>query len=304
MNLTNIIEREDESTYKSDILALIKSNKFEESIEKDYYGKKGIIKRTIGIGKVNVKVYEEEEEEDDPKNKEFKINNNNNNENKINEIIDKKEQENKEQNNNNILFKSSELVESKTFEHNGKEENQNPSSCNSVLIEEIKIENNNKISESINKNKKKKKKSIKYYNNNKNNSINFNIDGKKFIIKVKWCLSYNEKSEENINVKLSTIYPGSQIIHWGIFTSNSPKTWSIPPKEYYPKFTNENINKALETKFENFKDKQERIISIILPKQLNKNENVEVIYFVVYDPIKNLWYNNFKRNFTILFNFK
>ena len=31
---------------------------------------------------------------------------------------------------------------------------------NPVLIEEIKIENNNKISESINKNKKKKKKMI------------------------------------------------------------------------------------------------------------------------------------------------
>jgi len=91
-------------------------------------------------------------------------------------------------------------------------------------------------------------------------------------------------------------------MHWGIFTSNSPKAWLLPPKAYYPKLTNENKN-ALETKFDVSKEKQERIISIILPKKIN-NEDISGIYFVIYDPIKNLWYNNFKRNFKIQFNNK
>ena len=144
-----------------------------------------------------------------------------------------------------------------------------------------------------------KESQINNYKEKENNSINFNIDGKKFVIKAKWYFSYNEKNEKIININLSTIYPGSQIMHWAIYKSKSPKKWSLPPKLYYPKLTRK-INNILETEFI-LNEKKERIISLELPNRLNNKEYIEGIHFVIYDPIKDIWYNNFGYNFTIKF---
>ena len=281
---------EDENTIKKEIL--------EENIEKDYLGNKGIIKRTIGTGKVNVKVYEDDEEEVEYNENNFENkekNQNINNVTKPNDISEELKQETKIENNSNNII--SNQIKS-DIESSKKEINEKGVQSNSLnneaepLNTEIGKKEHNK-EDKIHKNKK---------DIIKNKSMSFNIDGKKFIIDVFLNFEYNDENQKVINIKLSTIYPGSQIIHWAIYKSNAPKEWSLPPKSYYPKFTKDIDNKALETEFCKSDEKEERIISINLPRKLNSKEHIEGIYFVVYDPVKNIWYNNFRRNFKIKFN--
>ena len=214
------------------------NKKFEERIEPDYYGQKGIIKRTIGIGDFNVRVY------DNYSSKKNQI--------RKKEIIQKQKWENSIPKNIEQNIPKNDIISKRDQD------------SNDVLI--------------------------------------YKIDGKKFEIHVKWFYIMSKEKEQNINITISTIYPGSQIMHWGIYKSSSPKDWSMPPKSCYPKLTKNVNNRALETKFSNSNNNNERIISIILPKKISYNDYIEGIYFVIYDPVKNIWYNNFKRNFNIQFN--
>ena len=75
------------------------------------------------------------------------------------------------------------------------------------------------LSENDDKNFKKEKE--------KKGWIIFNVDGKKFLIKVTWHYSYISKNEEYINITFSTICPNEKIILWGIYKINSPKNWLI-----------------------------------------------------------------------------
>ena len=86
-----------------------------------------------------------------------------------------------------------------------------------------------------------------------------------------------------------------------MYTSKSPTKWYLPPKSYYPQLT-KRVDNALETEFYSTSENKERIISIKLPIKLNNKNDIDGIYFAVYDPIKNLWYNNFGNNFQIKFN--
>ncbi len=89
------------------------------------------------------------------------------------------------------------------------------------------------------------------------------------------------KNEKLINVNLSTIYPGSQIIHWAVYTSKSPTKWCLPPKSYYPQLT-KRVDNALETEFYSTSENKERIISIKLPIKLNnKNVMVFILLFMI-----------------------
>lgn len=292
----NIELEKEENNLKKEILNINNNNKYEENIEKDYLGKKGIIKRTIGTGKVNVKVYEDDEEEVEYNENNFenkeKNQNINNNIKPNNDISEELKQETKIENNlnNNINNQIKSDIESTKKEINEKGVQSN--SLNNEA-EPLNAEIEHDKEDKIHKNKK---------DIIKNKYMSFNIDGKKFIIDVFLNFEYNDENQKVINIKLSTIYPGSQIIHWAIYKSNAPKEWSLPPKSYYPKFTKDIDNKALETEFCKSDEKEERIISINLPRKLNSKEYIEGIYFVVYDPVKNIWYNNFRRNFKIKFN--
>ena len=267
-----------------------------EIIIKDYYGQKGIVRRTIGTGKVNVKVYEDEDDDaEGVVNEELNIISNiNNNESKDNNFISYEiEQDSKIFNNINNIIDSSDFTfnsYNKTPKET-KSKNEEKNQTTEKAENKDRESNNNPIKEKFNYSD----------NENGNNSISFNIDGKKFIIKAEWNFSYNKKNEKIIIINLSTIYPGSQIMHWAIYKSNSPKKWSLPPKTYYPKLTKK-INNILETEFI-LNEKGERIISLELPTKLNNKEYIKGIYFVIYDPIKNIWYNNFRNNFIIKFNY-
>lgn len=333
---SNIINNEMYSTFNNKI--------HEGNIEKDYFGNKGIIKRTIGTGKVNVKVYEEEDDENDSNNKDFfsninyKIKSNDD----ITDKLEKLDQESKDLNDFNNIIKSSNfeidpniIYEPEDFGWNSiiktsnfgmvsnswqtkeldfrssisrelekedkDKENKNLLNKNMEIIEEKEIINNNVIANGNNSIKKSNANKNRYIKKNTKNFITYKIDGIYFVIDVEWSFSYNDKNQKNINIKLSTIYPGSQVIHWAIFKAKSPKDWIIPPKSYYPKLT-KRVDYALETEFCPPKENNERTISIILPEKINKKDNIEGIQFAVYDPIKNMWYNNFKNNFIIHFN--
>lgn len=233
------------------------NNKFDEKIEADYYGQKGIIKRTLGIGKVNVRVYPDDDEEKDTYDSD-----------------------------KNISTKKGNKEKQKT--------------CNETPIENNK---NQIIKKTENRSKEKKiteKKTPKKKDKNKDVLI-YNIDGKKFEIHVKWFYIMSKDKEQNINITISTIYPGSQIMHWGIYKSSSPKDWSMPPKSCFPKLSKSIKDRALETKFCSSNNNNERTISITLPKKISYNEYIEGIYFAIYDPVKNIWYNNYRNNFNIQF---
>ena len=336
---SNFINNEMYSTFNNKI--------HEGNIEKDYYGQKGIIKRTIGAGKANVKVYEEEEDENISNNKDFfsNINYKIKSKNDIVENLEKLEQESKDLNDFNNIIKSSNfeidpniiyepedfgwnsIIKTSNFgtvsnswqtkeldfrpsislelekQDNDKEnkQNKNPWINNMEKIEEKEIINSNGITHGNTSIKKNKANKNRYIKKNTKNFITYKIDGIYFVIDVEWSFSYNDKNQKNINIKLSTIYPGSQVIHWAIFKAKSPKDWILPPKSYYPKLTKK-VDYALETEFCPPKENNERTISIILPEKINKKDKIEGIQFAVYDPIKNMWYNNFKNNFIIHFN--
>ena len=231
----------------------MEKEKYDKHIEKNYLGHKGITKRTIGTGRLNVKVYE-----------------NDDNDSWLDNIVKKEKKEERE-------YKKVEIIQNKNTKNKNMKNNE---------IKNINF-NNNKNN----------------YNNNKEgkDSIIFNIDGKNFLIKISYIYSNNSGEGETINVKFSTTSHGSKIIHWGLYKANSPKIWVLPPKSSYPNFTKEVNNKALDTKFPNSHVNGQREISFVLPRKID-DEYISGIYFAIYDPIKNLWYNNFKKNFNLKFN--
>jgi len=247
-------EEEEKSNNREEKNRNKEKEKYDEYIEKNYLGHKGITKRTIGIGRINVKVYEDDEDDS-----------------WLDDIVKKEKRK----------FKKTEIIKNKTTEDKNMKNNE---------IKNMNY-NNNKYNNNSN-----------YNNNNEGNDSNiFNIDGKKFLIKISYNYSNSSGEGEIINVKFSTESHGSKIVHWGLYRTNSPKIWVLPPKSSYPNFTKEVNNKALETKFPNSQVNGQRIISFSLPRKID-GEYIGGIYFAIYDPIKNLWYNNFKKNFNLKFN--
>ena len=247
-------EEEESSNKREEKNKNIGKEKYDKHIEKNYLGHKGITKRTIGIGRLNVKVYENDDDDS-----------------WLDDVVKKEKKEKKEKREH----KKAEIIQNKNTENKNKKNN------------EIKNINNNKSNNNNNKEGK--------------DSMIFNIDGKNFLIKISYEYSNNSGEGEIINVKFSTTSPGSKVVHWGLYKVNSPKIWVLPPKSSYPNFTKEVNNKALDTKFPNSHVNGQRTISFVLPRKLD-GEYIGGIYFAIYDPIKNLWYNNFKKNFNLKFN--
>ena len=247
-----IEEEEERSNKKEEKNRIMEKEKYDKHIEKNYLGHKGITKRTIGIGRLNVKVYENDEDDSE-----------------FDYVVKKEKKEKRE-------YKNIETIKNKNTEDKNMKNNE---------IKSINLNNNNS----------------KYNNTEGKDSIVFNIDGKKFLVKVSYNYSNSSGEGETINIKFSTTSHGSKIVHWGLYKTNSPKIWVLPPKSSYPNFTKEVNNKALETKFPNSQVNGQRIISFALPRKLD-GEYIGGINFSIFDPIKNLWYNNFKKNFNLKFN--
>ena len=293
-NINNLKDDKNKNKNEREIIRIDNNKNYDENMIKDYYGKKGIIKRTIGIGKVNVKVYEDDKSESNDENFISIINGNlqsniDNNSNYLNNILNNSSN-NKSLSNNISNYNNLDKSYISYNIPNSGQLLQSEMKSTSILNEAKELKNYPKESKNKNNN-----------NSNKKKPIIYNIDNKKFIVKVNYYFEYNTQNQKYINIILSTIYPGSQIIHWAIYTSKTPKKWTLPPKSHYPKLTKE-LDNALETEFYSSSEKEERIISIYLPRKLNNKESIEGIYFVVYDPIKNIWYNNFGKNFKIKFN--
>ena len=245
--------------------------KYDKHIEKNYLGHKGITKRTIGVGRLNVKVYENDEDDS-----------------WLNDVVKKEKKEKRE-------YKKTEITQNKNIEDKYVKNNEikNNNYNHNYNHNYSNNDNNHNINHNINNN-------INNNSEGKNSKI-FNIDGRNFLIKASYLYSNNSEDGEIINVKFSTTSPGSKIVHWGLYKSISPKIWILPPKSSYPNFTKEVNNKALETKFPNSQVNGQREISFVLPRKMDGGY-IGGIYFAIYDPIKNLWYNNFKKNFNLVFN--
>ena len=251
-------EEEERSNKRKGKNKSVEKDKYDKHIEKDYLGNKGITKRTIGVGRINVKVYENDEDDS-----------------WLEDVVKKEKKE----------YKKKEITQNKNTEDKYITNNE---------IKNINYNNNHNNNYNIN---------INYNNNNseEKDSIVFNIDGRNFLIKALYHYSNSSEDGEIINVKFFTTSPGSKVVHWGLYKANSPKIWILPPKSSYPNFTKEVNNKALETKFPNSQVNGQREISFVLPRKMDGGY-IGGIYFAIYDPIKNLWYNNFKKNFNLVFN--
>ena len=334
-NINNLENNKNIIKNESELISSINNKNNEVHEINNYYGKKGIIKRTIGIGKVNVKVCDNDDALENNEEKYVSIINNNylssinKDPNELSNIVITSNYGSLSNSKNipyNINFPSifhiisdsgqTKILEiknnsiSKEIVELSKQNNNMNNNINKNKILEIQDNSiSNSISndlEELNKtNSNNKNKEVKNKHNHniskKNKPIIYNIDNRKFKIKVIWSFSNVNKNEKLINVNLSTIYPGSQIIHWAVYTSKSPTKWCLPPKSYYPQLT-KRVDNALETEFYSTSENKERIISIKLPIKLNNKNDIDGIYFAVYDPIKNLWYNNFGNNFQIKFN--
>ena len=259
----------------------LEKDKYDKHIENNYLGHKGITKRTIGIGRLNVKVYENDEDDS-----------------WLEDVVKKEKKEKRE-------YKKTEITQNKNAEDKYVKNNEiNNNNNNNNFSNHNNYNHNNYNNQNINHNNNNNNHDNYNYNNYHNSegkdSIIFNIDGRNFLIKASYTYSNSSEEGKVINVKFSTTSPGSKIVHWGLYKSISPKIWILPPKSSYPNFTKEVNNKALETKFPNSQVNGQREISFVLPRKLDDGY-IGGIYFAIYDPIKNLWYNNFKKNFNLVF---
>ena len=107
--------------------------------------------------------------------------------------------------------------------------------------------------------------------------------------------------EEKVCIKITTSSKNILILHWGIYKSNHGLNWFKPPKESYPPETREVDKQAVETEFP---EKGERSIQFILPRGKGLKDYIGGVNFVIYDPIRKIWYNNYRKDYQIKFKIK
>ena len=111
----------------------------------------------------------------------------------------------------------------------------------------------------------------------------------------------DSNEEEKICVKISTTSKNILILHWGIYKANHGLNWFKPPKESYPPETKEIDKMSVETEFP---EKGERSIQFVLPRGKGYKDYIGGVNFVIYDPIKKIWYNNYRKDYQIKFKIK
>ena len=111
----------------------------------------------------------------------------------------------------------------------------------------------------------------------------------------------DESEDEKVKIRISTTSKNILILHWGIFKSTHISNWFKPPKEYLPPDTKEIDKMSVETEFP---EEGDRSIQFILPIGKGYKDYIGGINFVIYDPIKNKWYNNYRKDYQIKFKLK
>ena len=112
-----------------------------------------------------------------------------------------------------------------------------------------------------------------------------------------------EKSEK-VDLFFTTNYKDRLILHWGVFRAFHETEWLHPIKECYPEYSKEFDKKAIQTEFMEDETEDEPSIRIMLPRGKGFENVIGGINFVIFDPEKNKWYNNYRKDFQIKFKLK
>ena len=109
------------------------------------------------------------------------------------------------------------------------------------------------------------------------------------------------EKEEKVHIKISTTAKNTLILHWGIYKAMFGLTWHKPPAESFPPGTKEIDKMSVETEFPK---KGDRSIKILLPRGKGYKEYIGGLNFVIFDPVANAWYNNYRKDYQIKFKLK
>ena len=112
-----------------------------------------------------------------------------------------------------------------------------------------------------------------------------------------------EKSEK-VDIIFTTNYIDPLILHWGVFRAFHESEWIHPEKECYPEYSKEFDKKAIQTEFTQDESEEWPSIRIMLKRGMGFENVIGGINFVIYEPIKNRWYNNYRKDFQIKFKLK
>ena len=112
-----------------------------------------------------------------------------------------------------------------------------------------------------------------------------------------------EKSEK-VDMIFTTNYIDPLILHWGVFRAFHESEWIHPDKECYPEYSKEFDKKAIQTEFTEDESEEWPSIRIMLKRGMGFENVIGGINFVIYDPVKNRWYNNYRKDFQIKFKLK
>ena len=109
---------------------------------------------------------------------------------------------------------------------------------------------------------------------------------------------------EKVDLIFTTNYIDPLILHWGVFRAFHESEWIHPEKECYPEYSKDFDKKAIQTNFTQDETEEWPSIRIMLKRGIGFENVIGGINFVIYDPVKNRWYNNYRKDFQIKFKLK
>ena len=112
------------------------------------------------------------------------------------------------------------------------------------------------------------------------------------------------EKKEKVDLIFTTNYIDPLILHWGVFRAFHESEWIHPEKECYPEFSKEFDKKAIQTEFTQDESEDWPSIRIMLKRGIGFENVIGGINFVIYDPVKDRWYNNYRKDFQIKFKLK
>ena len=112
------------------------------------------------------------------------------------------------------------------------------------------------------------------------------------------------EKHEKVDLIFTTNYQDRLILHWGVFRAFHETEWLHPLKECYPDYSKEFDKKAIQTEFVEDESEDKPSIRIMLPRGKGFENVLAGINFVIYEPEKNKWYNNYRKDFQIKFKLK
>ena len=112
------------------------------------------------------------------------------------------------------------------------------------------------------------------------------------------------EKHEKVDLIFRTNYQDDLILHWGVYRAFHDTEWLHPIKECYPDYSKEFDKKAIQTEFKEDESENEPSIRIMIPRGKGFENVIGGINFVIFDPVKNKWYNNYRKDFQIKFKLK